>query len=465
MQETNQVKTVSLTGSTRKEAFMYPMEYQDIRMLKYLEKGYLAFWGADRHLGLMDARGRVILSPIWEDIRMQADSGVIYATKNGRTVLFNMEGKPLLGKTVEELLALDRGTAVLGPDKNILILEQMGGYFDGLARGRKGSTTYHILPNGHVKLYSTGILLGDFHCGRAICRPRPKLFQKTLYGYCDKSGKKVILPTYSDVDNFSEDLAAVLDETGRHYIRPDGTKLETYRIREGKREPLPPLHTLQPFQNGYAAVLYMGKTRTAHGPDSFPLFLTDELGGWGILDKDGRLTTPKWYNELIPTPEAGIFLFSSAVPRGQEKRYGMINARGDVLLREEYRKIVPLDKGLFAIIADKVGVADKTGRIILEPVWESVSKSCGAAVNVKQNGLWGLKDLQGNSLLPTAFTSQIIYTGDLALADREGTATLLNPAKTSALPEGIVIRHCPEAGLLWVRENECNYLLDYGFQP
>lgn len=464
MQKITQPQALPLEGGGLDNAMLYPLE-PDILQFKYMEKGYLGFWDQSRTLGLMDAKGKVIIPAGWESIHIQADPGVIWCTKQGRTVLFDLRGNTLLGQSPEALMAMGRGVAVKGSGDTIIVLDELGAFFEGLARGRQGSTTYHVNAAGRAVLRCQKHGIGDFHCGRALFQPKTGLFQKKLVGYADRQGKVAIPATYRDGDNFSGDLAAVRDDTGRHYIRTDGSRLECFMMVDGKRVPLPPLYQTLPFRGGYAPVMYFGKFSSAV-LDGVPISMPEELGGWGILHNSGELTVPFRYNELIPTQEEDVFIVSPMHSEDEEPRYGLIGPRGEVILKPEFRKLVPIGKGLYAFIRDLgIGVIDRTGKVIVEPVWDSVSESCGKAINVKKNGRWGLMDLRGEILLPAVYSNQIIHTAGLSVADREGEAKLLNRWGKSAIPEDIRIRQCVEAGLLWVTVDGQSCLLDYGFTP
>lgn len=460
--------TVKINGCNQDYAALYPLNDQQPLKMKYMEAGYICYWSANNMLGLMNHRGQRILQPEWQDIYVQAKAGVIIGHKYNRSVLFDLKGKPLTGLSVSELLDKNMGTSVIDIDGQIIQVTDMEAYFDGLARAFRSGRTYYIDTKGRVFLkLNEGYWGGAFHCDRAIIRRNNGLFKKKTYGFIDKRGKIPVQPIYSNLRDFSDGIGVVWNDNHWQLIQQDGTPLDCYMMKAGQRLPLPRFADISEFQHGYATVLYMGKSHTYPGLDSFPMTHWEELGGWGVLHKSGELTTLEWYNELIHTPEPGIFIFRRHKAENLPKLYGLMDARGNVLIEDNYRQITPLDHGYFAICqGTKWGIADKNGQIISKPKWSSVGKQVQGTshFNVMYNESWSLLDLQTGRLCLDAQLPIALCNG-LAFLVKNNTPQCRNLNDRPVFDKSITVRQCVENGLLWVEKGGHSYLLDYGFKP
>jgi hypothetical protein len=164
-------------------------------------------------------------------------------------------------------------------------------------------------------------------------------------------------------------------------------------------------------------------------------------GKWGFIDKTGKTVIPLQYAQAKAF-ENGIAL----VYDGAEKRWGVINTRGEVLTPPKwYRqpKVIGDDRIIFQEAITKTsnhlwGLADSKGKILVAPKWARVATTgfnSGLAVAVlpSNNGArygsqewWGKAgyiDRDGNDVIPCKFDYTNWFTEGLAFAkegDKQG---------------------------------------------
>ena len=445
-------------------AALYPMECQTILKTKYLENVLFAFWNQEKMLGLMDRFGRQVIAPIWDSIHIQTDPGVIFCQKNNRTILYGLDGKTLLDVDVDTQLKQARGTIVMGKENTLLSIE-MGGYSEGLARGHYRGDVCYVNAKGRLALIvKNGNQSGDFHNGLAVFHTRKKLFSKPTYGYFDQKGKVVIPPVYLSAEHFTSSVTWVSSPDGIHLVRKDGSLQDMWCMKDGKKTAATGFQKAGDFHSGSCKVYRSPEVNSAV-LDGLPLNIPLTEGGFALINENGEITTPRLYNILIETKVDNVFQFNNQEKSGDYYLYGLMDARGNVILPPEYTSILEKHCDLFQVERDgKYGLVTKTGKFLLDMEWDMIRVINEETICFRRGELWGVMDLTGKNRIPLSLPGSVIITNGVVLTEENGKLCLQNFHGEPAVRETLEILDCITPGLLVVKYNEKNYVLDLGCQ-
>jgi DNA-binding transcriptional regulator/RsmH inhibitor MraZ len=243
-----------------------------------------------------------------------------------------------------------------------------------------------------------------FHDG--LARFQTPLGQERKYGYMDKAGRVVIPAQFHDSGHFSEGLAWVsvlkernwlygfIDKTGRMVIEPQ--------------------FVYQPcdFVDGLAKVVGQATS--------------------GFIDREGRLRievgaeqSGDFFSEgLLPVvqgdPARGVYLkrdgrVALEIPLWQNR-----TARQRSLYTIRRLQLAPFSEGLAPVLSfNKLGFIDKTGRVVIEPLFRETSGFSEGLAAVKIIGsdgqyVWGYVDRAGAFAITPQFRQAQPFAGGLA---------------------------------------------------
>lgn len=286
------------------------------------------------------------------------------------------------------------------------------------------------------------------------------------WGYIDTAGKIAITPIFSQAENFSEGLAAVLiSENGKWgFINKKGVMVIQ-----------PNYDYASSFSNGMAVVtvnesgedkkgyidtngklLIPIKYSQAYGFDEnlAPVFNV-EMKKWGFIDKRGEL--------VIDYKFDSTFGFSEGLAAVEiDKKWGYINAKGDIQIKPSFIYInyfkpsqdtYAFQEGLSAVWIGneengKIGFINKKGEIIIKPIYDEAKNfSQGlAAVRIgdEASGKWGFINKKGEFIIKPTFDgvssfnegfSSVGIDGKYALNGKFEAATVIKQSKFG------IIRH------------------------
>lgn len=244
-----------------------------------------------------------------------------------------------------------------------------------------------------------------FHDGLARFQTPPG--QERKYGYMDKTGRVVIEPQFYNSGHFSEGLAWVAALVERKW-------LYGFIDKTGKVV-IPTQFTDQPgdFVEGLARVA--GKSN------------------YGFIDRAGRFQIPEHFQQLDGffsegllaaalggDPPRGVYLrrdgtVAFEIPLWQERtaRQRSLYTFGVPLRR-------PFSEGLAPVVSfNKVGFIDKTGKVVIEPLFRETkgfSEGLAAVKIIGSDGqyVWGYIDRAGKFAIAPQFRDAQPFAGGLA---------------------------------------------------
>lgn len=443
-------------------ATMYPMACQEYDAVKNAGRGYMYVSHRERGIGLMDWHGRLILSLMWDRISPYFDDRVIVAAKGKTLVLFDLEGKPLIGQPLETLLDGKNGALVLDKNGETIRVEAIGDFCERIAicvrQGKRG----YLRSDGKYIMDAPYALSGAFHNGLAMHEKKNGFLKPKTYGYFSRQGVSMIPATYRNAADFSEGYAAVNAGSGWVYIDASGKPLEMYAMVEGKKVPMPTVDRAEAFKNGYARVMKMGQSTVLPGGDGTVIIREDGEGGWGLINKNGLMTVPARFNWLSDANEQGICQFGVS---GSEN-VGLISVDGTVLLRPVFSQIMQMRRGMFALQTEGGWwIADKNGRVIGKKAYDQIGRLPSDGVCVREGDRWRIIDHSGDRLTPLCSEMDFCLHRGAALIKRNGEYLLCGKDMRELNPIRFEEAGNLLAGLAMVKWQGNSYLLDYGFEP
>lgn len=229
----------------------------------------------------------------------------------------------------------------------------------------------------------------NFIDGRALVR----LNENGKYGYIDSKSDFVIKPIYNEAQSFSEGLALVLTGYSKEnypnygFIDKNGKLIINLGLGGGLIEPK--FHNgLSPnFESQYPGCRYIDKT------------------GKIVLDPEKKGFEPVPYNEGCPYFSDGLLM----VFYDKERNIGFIDKENNLKVKTNQKwnwgdlpPINDFNDGLASFFVGnnwetgKWGFIDKTGKIIIKPIFDEAESFYNGLAYVKTADLEGYINKQGN---------------------------------------------------------------------
>lgn len=245
------------------------------------------------------------------------------------------------------------------------------------------------------------------HVTWAICSEGIYCYSNgSLCGYLSEEGEEIAPCIYEEAMPFSEGLACVCLDGKYGYIGKDGeTALPfIYDQASSFREGL--AYFSVDGQYGYmdktghviveptyddAGYFYGGKA----------LVMKDELVG--VIGKEGE--------EILAPEYNSVSIEDDCILAQAEDRYFFFDAKGNETSSGCWSSVSKHDDVFYIYSDDRVGVADRTGKLILEPVYESVRDIPGKELVMVENDNfeYGILDYEGQIRVPFRHYSDVGY--------------------------------------------------------
>lgn len=196
-----------------------------------------------------------------------------------------------------------------------------------------------------------------------------------------------IEPQYDMVQNFSEQLAAVMLHDQWGYIDKEGSIVIPLKY-----------DYVLPFREGLAAVATNGY--------------------WGFINKAGDIVIEPQY-EMIDIQPDDIGGFSEGLAAVSiNDRWGFIDKYGDVAIEPQYDYAFSFSDGLAAVRQDdKWGYINKQGDIVIELRYDFASPFSEGAASVYYFDGWGFIDKTGDAFTGFVYSSPATFREGLAPVD------------------------------------------------
>lgn len=174
------------------------------------------------------------------------------------------------------------------------------------------------------------------------------------FGYINKSGEFVITPQFPKAKSFSDGLAPAMkrkqwgfiDKTGAWVIQPEYDKVK-------------------PFNSGYALVL------------------VDKH--WNYINKQGSVLQTPVTEKYYDFNQYGVAFYT------KDKKVGLINTKGEVVLEPFYDAIKPFIDGYARVkIDDKWGMIDTSGKVFAPAEYSAIGDFRAQGIWVRKGDSFGI---------------------------------------------------------------------------
>ena len=236
--------------------------------------------------------------------------------------------------------------------------------------------------------------------------------QDNKMGFLDKTNKIIIPAMYDDFSAFSDGLAAVktIPDGKYGYIDKNNNMVIAAQYEDAS-----------PFYGGYAAVAKKkGYTLSKVGQKS-----TSVPGQWVVINKSGKQIQERSFDRVSSLNPGGLFIIES----GGKK--GTMNTNGMPILPMEYTDVT-IDKNgytVFRTAEKKYGMMNNTGSIIVAPNYDYVSGTTANRFYVLLNGKYTVGDVNNNVFIPADSANGVLlgkkriayyYTDKVKIFDLNG---------------------------------------------
>ena len=291
------------------------------------------FWGglasviSDGLCGYIDTKGNYIIPSVYIDVTTFAEGIAWTVKKDGPPIAINKKG--------EILFALKEANKVYN-------------FSEGMAR-------YRIVSPYDENDY--------------------------LYGFVNKEGETVILPTYPNATDFSEGVASVSNENGEYgYINKKGELTINYQFEDAA-----------PFHNGRAIICSNHVYGTIDKDGKYVInpqfgYMFQDGKNYVIQLQDGRQWG--WCDEkgkIFINPQfAGVEKFgeNDLAPVRLEKKIGFINRDGIIAINPQFDDVAPFFDNNYALVEvnKKWGAVGKDGKFIFNPQFDNIGSRSSTSV-------------------------------------------------------------------------------------
>lgn len=288
-------------------------------------------------MGYIDTQGNPVILPQFEDGWAFSDELAI-VRKNGLCGFINKEGAFVIPAIYDNAaMFFDERAFVHEPGQPITCINT------------NGETVFELTDCIEAGFFSEGLA--------PVCNASKK------WGYVNTAGEQVIAAQFDEAYCFAEGCARV--KLGKLYgfINPNGQFIINPQYGEAND-----------FSCGLAAV---------RG--------TEYRADWKYINKEGKcvLTNDRYVN----------INFSEDLMCNWESRHHMVirNVQGDSLAATQaFDAVGPFSEGLCAVtLAKSSGFIDKTGLLVINPIYDNTGHFHEGVAIIKQNGKYGLVDKKG----------------------------------------------------------------------
>lgn len=270
------------------------------------------------------------------------------------------------------------------------IFDSINNFYNGFA------DTYKNGKNGLIDTEGKLVIDYDYDFIGLVENERVLVLKENLYNFADLTGNLISETSFSDADDFSEELASVqFNENGKWgYIDVNGNlKIDTL------------FSLAYEFKNGFAEV----EIETTDTTTVNPKYIVLEQKFYDcIIDKSGKIIDTIEYKKK----KRKFPLIGSA----NTNTLGKLNRFGDTIMQKRYRAFgYPQGEFMWYKTNGKYGLADTTGTILIKPIYEDLTyfSSNGLAV-AKRNGKYGYINNKGDIIIDFKYDDARGFKYDLA---------------------------------------------------
>jgi hypothetical protein len=280
--------------------------------------------------GYINAKGEWILKPIYDHAGDFQDNGLAIVNLNGLSGIIDISGYFIVRPKYETINPFSEGRATVIDHQGFKVIDESGKELN--------SSAYAFI--------------GDYVEGRALFSVSDEK-GRTMYGYLNRWGKEVLPAVYESATDFKEGKSLVKLKEGTYaLINLTGKVLNTYQFF---------------FAGDYG--------------DGLLSFQKTAGGRFGYIDEQGKIIIEPKFTWVQPFQDGCAIV---SVKEGNHEYSGMIDRKGQYILKPNYRQILHLGEGRVAIgkatnpdkpyIGSLYALGDINGHILTGFIFNEITK-------------------------------------------------------------------------------------------
>ena len=258
-----------------------------------------------------------------------------------------------------------------------------------------------------IPLANDYVLVYEFHGGLA------KVRNENLWGFIDTTGKEIVPCKYESVENVSSGLAIVKANRLYGAINSKGGEVIPCKYNE-----------LTDFRNGFAA---------------FALTNAEGFAKHGIIDSTGKIIIPCQYDEI------SHYHFSEGFAVVKlDKKYGLINRKGEVIIDLAYNYITKVSEGLFcvtltgtpphAVYELQYGLINQAGEEVIPCKYAKIWDFYEGLAAVQHAKKWGFINKEGKEVIPCKYDNVNSFQEGFAWVVLNNKTTFIDKTGKEIIP-------------------------------
>ena len=267
------------------------------------------------------------------------------------------------------------------------------------------------------------------------------VYTNNKWGVIDSKGKTIIEPTYDETIIIPNETKAIFICT--YDVNYENGTYKTKVLNDKKEEILSGFETVQALEN------YDENNNLWYEAD---VLLVKKDGKYGLINYKGNELLKCEYNSI--TTVKGI---KNSLITEKDGKLGLVDDIGNIVIPNEYKSIKPLgnkyEEG-FIVGNEKYGVINWDKSVALETKYEDITYTYADNYIAKQNGKFGILNLSGETKLDFVYKT-LIYRKDVDFYEgsKEEINSDLIDRDFNVKLTGIITEINTETGYMKVRVN------------
>ena len=259
--------------------------------------------------------------------------------------------------------------------------------------------------------------------------------ESTGYGIINRKGDYVLDPIIDHMIHLEEDF----------FYAYDGKQYMLIKAREERSDiNYTSFHKIT-FENGILLEYIHGKLRrvmkndgilldqvgmekvTPSGADHFNIFLREKKTG--LLGPNGWVVNPQSDLDYILPGNENLFAAH------KDGKFGFVNKSGKLIIQNRFDTVSKFSEGLAAIkLNGNWGFVDENDRMVISSQFDEATDFFNGLSKVKQSGKFNLIDQQGNLLLEKGYNHISLSLDNYYLTEENGFLGLISPNGKEIIP-------------------------------
>lgn len=392
-----------------------PLKYLNIDQFS---EGLAAFKASNNKVGYIDKTGKEVIEAKY-DFANKFCNGLAAVMVNKKSGYIDKTGKVVIPLIYEMAQDFKADYAVAKINGTLVQLDKTGKELPMISEnGYVDRSTESVIINASNYRHGYGFTAD----GLAIIQS-----QNYLYGAINKNGNTVIPFKYNSINRLENGLYEVSSNSRFGIVDKYGT------------EKIAPRFDMIADFTPEIAVAKLGEQ-------------------WVIIDNRGNITTP-----LL----SDFYFFERKSARVRvEKKWGVINQQGTLIMPIEYQSISLRSGGLIAFQKnDKWGLANPKGEIYLEPKYDEINHYFDGLAVVKKDKLYGFINNTGKEIVAPKYSRVEDFSYGLSKIEIEGLFGFINESGKEIIPPAYTKANNFSEGFAMVAKNQKYGFIDISGKP